>query len=720
MKRAYGLMVVLVIVASICAAQGKPSRTPAEQWQQELNKYPGLIEEFGRVLEKVQQVQLPPARNQSRLLPLLPAKTISYMAFSNYGDAVHQAMMIFQQQLRESAVLREWWQQAEPAASGRKLMDTLDKAYKLSQYLGDEIVVSAKIDRQEPGVLLLAEVRKPGLKDYLRQMVNELSGKSKPGLRILDLQELATVEAPRTTQELIILVRPDFVVASFDLGTLRSFSASLDRTTQEFASTPFAQRLAHSYEGGATLVAGADLQNILKHAPPEAAQNSSFQQSGFADLKYLVWEHKTVDGQSVSQTELSFLRPRRGMASWLAPAQPLGSLEFVSPRAILVSSLVLNNPPQIFDDIRRLAVAANPNAFATVTQMERQLNLSLKDDLLRMLGGEITLEIDRVTPPELVWKAILRANDPVRLQQTLHHLLTVWHMAVEESHLDGMPYSVIRIPSPRMTMEIAFSFVDGYLVIASKPEMLAQAVQLHRNGKSLGKSTKFLAALPPGHDVTMSAMLYQDPIAMTALRLQALMPALAGSLAQAAGEGPPAVVCAYGEESTIRSASTSAAVDAGAILVVAAIAIPNLLRSRIAANEASAVGTLRAVNSAQLVYSSTYPDRGFANELATLGPDPRNPTIHSAEHAGLLSAELANPSCTAAAWCTKAGFRFSMTADCQQGQCRDFIVMGTPLTTSTGARSFCSTSDAVIRYKVGAPIGSLITAAECFAWTPLR
>lgn len=56
------------------------------------------------------------------------------------------------------------------------------------------------------------------------------------------------------------------------------------------------------------------------------------------------------------------------------------------------------------------------------------------------------------------------------------------------------------------------------------------------------------------------------------------------------------------------------------ILIIAAIAIPNLLRSRIAANESSAVGSLRTLNTAQVTYSATYPDIGFSSTLGALGP----------------------------------------------------------------------------------------------------
>src|SRR5512146_3135395 len=56
------------------------------------------------------------------------------------------------------------------------------------------------------------------------------------------------------------------------------------------------------------------------------------------------------------------------------------------------------------------------------------------------------------------------------------------------------------------------------------------------------------------------------------------------------------------------------------ILIIAAIAIPNLLRSRIAANESSAVGSMRTINTAQVTYNSSYPDVGFADTLKKLGP----------------------------------------------------------------------------------------------------
>jgi prepilin-type N-terminal cleavage/methylation domain-containing protein len=55
------------------------------------------------------------------------------------------------------------------------------------------------------------------------------------------------------------------------------------------------------------------------------------------------------------------------------------------------------------------------------------------------------------------------------------------------------------------------------------------------------------------------------------------------------------------------------------ILIIAAIAIPNFMRSRIAANQASAVGSLRMINTAETTYASTY-NLGYSPALWNLGP----------------------------------------------------------------------------------------------------
>ena len=721
MKRV-ALVVLILFAGSSCFAQEMPAGQRAQAPWQDLNKYPGLLEEFGRLLDKLQHnVQYPAPRSESRLLPLLPPSTMSYAAFPNYGSAANQALKIFRQELQENAALRDWWGHGDLATAGPKIEAFVEKFSELHDYLGEEIVMSGAFEGQKPKLLIVAAVRKPGLKRFLEQMIPQLAGKAKPGVRILEPQELATAKATTPGEELLVLVRPDFAVGAFDIATLQSFNAHLDRRGRGFASTPFGQRVAQEYKGGLTILAAADLHTILDQAPPSTKQDVTFQRSGFADMKYIIWGHKNLAGRGVSQMELSFNGPRYGAASWLAKPTPLNSLDFVSPNALMSGTVVLKNLGQIFEDVKELAGPSNAKAFAALPQFEQALNLSLKDDLLSLLGGELTAELAGINPPQQpVWKAILAVKDANHLQQTLSKLEAVAHLEEQEDEEGGISYHTVQIPSARTTTEITYAFADGYLIAGSSRDIVGDAVRLHKSGESLAKSGKFLAALPPGHSQDASALLYYNAIAMTALRMRLIAPEIAQSLAESAQKAAPVVACVYGEEAAIREAGASSGADVGVALVVAAIAIPNLLRSRMAANEAVALGSVRTVNTAQVTYAATYPQRGYATNLATFGVDPGNPAVYSADHAGLIDQTLANESCTADAWCTKSGYRFRVTAICKQQLCREYVVLATPVDVNTGTRSFCSTSDGIIHLKPGPPLTLMLSATECRAWSPLE
>ena len=123
------------------------------------------------------------------------------------------------------------------------------------------------------------------------------------------------------------------------------------------------------------------------------------------------------------------------------------------------------------------------------------------------------------------------------------------------------------------------------------------------------------------------------------------------------------------------------------ILIIAAIAIPNLLRSRIAANEASAVGSVRTLNTAEVTYASTYPQSGFTCTLGALGPASGSPT---SSNAGLIDGVLASG--------TKSGYNFSL-ANCNGTPEVLYNSLATPVAVgSTGQRGFCSDQSGVIYF----------------------
>jgi prepilin-type N-terminal cleavage/methylation domain-containing protein len=146
------------------------------------------------------------------------------------------------------------------------------------------------------------------------------------------------------------------------------------------------------------------------------------------------------------------------------------------------------------------------------------------------------------------------------------------------------------------------------------------------------------------------------------------------------------------------------------ILIIAAIAIPNLLRSRIAANEASAVRSLRAVDTAQVTYASTFPAIGYATALATLGPGSNaGNTTETSSNAVLLDNVLACPTATSSGMsCNKSGYTIALTGGTAiNGVVYSYSVTADPMTSNqTGVRHFYSATPGYIQYNLTNPATS--------------
>ncbi len=148
------------------------------------------------------------------------------------------------------------------------------------------------------------------------------------------------------------------------------------------------------------------------------------------------------------------------------------------------------------------------------------------------------------------------------------------------------------------------------------------------------------------------------------------------------------------------------------IFIVAALLMPNLLRARQSANASSAAATLRSVNTAQVIYSTANPAKGYALDLATLG---------TAGSTG-IDRQLSRNYCQTGTWCIKNKYKYSLTGFCNvDGLCKDYVIVATPLDGNVATRSFCSTSDAVIRSRRDTVLSEpLTTVEECTSWEPFQ
>jgi type IV pilus assembly protein PilA len=154
------------------------------------------------------------------------------------------------------------------------------------------------------------------------------------------------------------------------------------------------------------------------------------------------------------------------------------------------------------------------------------------------------------------------------------------------------------------------------------------------------------------------------------------------------------------------------------ILIIAAIAIPNLLRARMAANESSAVASVRTVTTAEITYQTGYPTTGYAPALVNLGGALGAACVPSAATSCLLDSVLANNGNPANSG--KSGYRFTTGVGMVAGGVNvGYTILARPLTVNqTGIRGFCAEEDAVVRVDPAGACSS--TEAGILVFNPLN
>lgn len=144
------------------------------------------------------------------------------------------------------------------------------------------------------------------------------------------------------------------------------------------------------------------------------------------------------------------------------------------------------------------------------------------------------------------------------------------------------------------------------------------------------------------------------------------------------------------------------------ILIIAAIAVPNLLRSRMAANQAAAVATLRNINNSQATYISTFGSIGYADTFLKLGPG----TPCDSTHACLVDEIIG----CAAQPCPKSGYNYFIASTSAAPPIVDYRTTASPISwQGSGSENYCSMNDGVLRKEL-APAGSLgavVSVADC-------
>jgi len=542
-------------------------------WSSDLDHELALLAEFSKLGRKLEAIETPGPRYESRILPLLPADTVLYIGIPNLGAALQQANQIFQQQLSESKVLEDWWNKRGNSNQHPTPQELIDQVQAISQYLGDEVVVTARgsSDSSERGAVLVAEVRQFGLKDYLQNHLAD-SLKSSEGtanLHVVDSQSLSSLA--RDQRGMIMLVRPNILVVGGDATSVRQMSAQLDAGATLFAGTDFGRRIASVYSRGTETLVAANIGQVLDSTHTQQGDSKALRNSGFHDIKYLIATRGESSSQGDNRITLEFNGQRHGIASWLAAPAPMGSLDYVSSNAGAAVSFVVKQPALMLDDIFSTIGASDPNFNQSLAQTNRELGLDLRNDLASALGGELTLALDGPVLPTPSWKAVVEVNDSGALQVAIDKLVQGFNrdaqksgqpgVTLNQAQVAGRTFYTIQSQGVGLSLEYDYTFADGYMIVAPSRALLIAALETHANGTSLPRSASFRALLPSDNQANFSAMIYQNLSPILKPLASQLSSGQLALLQELSRDAKPSVFCAYGESDRIEVTSSGKLFD---------------------------------------------------------------------------------------------------------------------------------------------------------------
>jgi FecR protein/Protein of unknown function (DUF3352) len=546
-------------------------------WSKNAAKYLALLGDFAVLQKQFAAIPGPGLRYSSDLLQYVPENTVVYVAIPNLADTLGEAGRIFQDRLEQSPALRHWWREQQKG-SGPKLQDMLEQFKTFNSYLGDEIVFAVGKDSSSyNSPVILARVRQSGLESFLQKENRRLISKGSQSALLTVGNPWAIAKTPG--QPLLIYVKDDMLMASPNPIELQKVAARVQQanaqqdTAGQFAATPFYGQIEHAYRQGAGWLFCADMEQIAARNVQNSGDGEKSPELG--NLRYLTVEHREVGGKTDNRADLMFASERQGVASWLAAPASMGSLEFVSPNASVVTSAVIKNPRSIMEGLFQMIGSGDPNLRQNfgqhMSEFEAKTGVNVLDDIAAPLGGEVTMAFDGPILPTPRWKLIFEVYDPATLQATIAKLVDSFNregsaegrsLQLTRQQVGSQTYYVIN-SQQQPNVEVDYTFVDSYLIAAPDRGTLAQAIQNRQAGYTLTHSPGFQALLSSDGYTNFSAIFYHNlgpvvgPIAEQLKSTGALTPQQRQSIDALRANSAPGLIYAYGEPDRIVVASNT-------------------------------------------------------------------------------------------------------------------------------------------------------------------
>ena len=499
-------------------------------WSRKSASYADTLAGLTTLRTDLNKVQQPGVRNSTHLLDLMPENTVVYAALPNLTSTIAESHRIMQERINQNAALRQWWDQKQAGHKGPGMDQVIGTIREFGEYLGDEIAVSVSTDdKGEPtSPLVLAELKNAAnFRQFLEQQIAKYAGnpQGRPTIVFVDnplTAVAATPEVGKRTTELYVWIQNGLFAASPKLQQLQDLATVVQKGGQSsFATTPFHNRIASVYQDGAGLIVAANLEKVIEHAKgqltkgKDAAQHEgALKQLGILNLKYFALDQKDSQGKTHTRAVLSFNEAQRGLPSWLAAPEPMGSLEYISPDANVVAGFVVKNPTALVDDLLGVVETVSPDLRKNLDKIQAERGLDILGHCRHSVV--ICLAIDRPILPTPSWKVF--DNDPQHLHQTLERVVAEINKEAAKFNKTGLVWdradissrTYYTLRSADFGVEVNFTYVNGYMIVGPSRALVERSVRSQEGGYTLLRSSRFTAGLPADGNANFSALFYHN------------------------------------------------------------------------------------------------------------------------------------------------------------------------------------------------------------------
>jgi len=515
-------------------------------WSARFTQHVALMQEVAVLGKAMEQLSQPARRYSSKLIDMLPADTAVYASIPNLGRSLEDALRVFRQRLAESPVLRQWWEKEVETGSGPSPEDLVVKIRRVSDYLGDEIVIAglrrANGHMGEP--VVIAEVRKPGLVEYVRA-------------------ELTSHGVTRTTT-LPLVVHNNVAIFAPDAAAMPVMTQAVERGQGGFRGTPFHAAVSRAYSDGAGMLLGVNFNSLCPAGDRKCGPSTIL-----GGVKNLVVEQKDLAGQGGMRAVVTLENAAAGLAGFISEPGPMGAVDFFSPESTLLVALAVENPASVVDQM----LALHPEMQQHFQEAQQELGLDIRNDIAGALGGEVAAGVDGPILPSPSWKFVAEVYNPSRLQFSIQKIADVAAQKAAQNNggsiqlstttVNGRIYHSITGQDSGHLAEVHYTFVDGYLVAAPSRALVDAAIQSRQSQSSLARSTEFSRLVPRDPALHFSAVVYQNvgralaPLAEVMQGAVKLDDDQQKALAGLTTEMKPTLVAFYREKDKVTVATTS-------------------------------------------------------------------------------------------------------------------------------------------------------------------